>query len=247
MDNPISNSDQENKVSFFNSMKKKILHLFKLTNDPVVKVYHGYGSATKMIVFGHVFSLSPLPRKKYRKNFWTNTFALLRSFMVRRIPDVHVRLVYGDVVCEAVTAKDGFFRFEWKAPINIAPGIYKVKVEYFSKGTNKEKVLATGTGSVIIPFVNQYSFISDIDDTFLISHSSNLRKRLYVLLTKNAHSRKPFDGVVNHYKLLATARTTSTNPNPFFYVSSSEWNLYDFIKEFTRKNEMPDGVYLLSR
>ncbi|HEX8358446.1 MAG TPA: phosphatase domain-containing protein [Segetibacter sp.] len=247
MKNRKGNLGEENNISFFESFKKNFLHLFKLTNDPVVKVYHGYGSETKMIVFGHVFSLSPLPRKKYAQNFWTNTFALLRSFMVRRVQAAKVRLIWGDTLCEAVTAKDGFFRFEWKTPLAMTPGIYKVQVHYYKEKSGKEEILAKGTGSVIIPFINQYSFISDIDDTFLISHSSNLRKRLYVLLTKNAHSRKPFEGVVNHYKLLASARTTASHPNPFFYVSSSEWNLYDFIKEFTRKNEMPEGVYLLSQ
>ncbi|MDQ6812408.1 MAG: DUF2183 domain-containing protein [Bacteroidota bacterium] len=211
----------------------------------MVKVYHGYGNVSQMIVFGHVFNLSPLPRKKYRKNFWTNTFALLRSFMVVRVPNASVRMVWGGIVCETTAAKDGFFRFEWKHQTPIAPGIYKIQVQYYSKETNA--VFATGIGSVIIPYINQFSFISDIDDTFLISHSSNLRKRLYVLLTKNAHSRKPFEGVVSHYKLLANAHTTVSSPNPFFYVSSSEWNLYDFIKEFTRKNELPEGVFLLSQ
>ncbi|WP_147202685.1 App1 family protein [Segetibacter aerophilus] len=233
------------KISFFDRLEKKLLNIFRLTNEPVVKVYHGYGNVSQMIVFGHVFSLSPLPRKRYRKNFWTNTFALLRSFMVVRIADANVRMVWGGTVCETTTAKDGFFRFEWKHQAAMAPGSYKIQVQYYSKETNA--VFATGIGSVIIPFVNQYSFISDIDDTFLVSHSSNIRKRLYVLLTKNAHSRKPFEGVVSHYKLLALAQTTVTNPNPFFYVSSSEWNLYDFIKEFTRKNELPEGVFLLSQ
>lgn len=241
----VPDTGSEEKLSFLDKLEKKLLHLFRLTNEPVVKVYHGYGNVSQMIVFGHVFSLSPLPRKKYRKNFWTNTFALLRSFMVIRIPGAAVRMVWGGVVCETTTAKDGFFRFEWKHQTPMAPGIYKVQVQYYSKKTNA--VFATGAGSVIIPYINQYSFISDIDDTFLISHSSNIRRRLYVLLTKNAHSRKPFEGVVNHYRLLATAHTTISSPNPFFYVSSSEWNLYDFIKEFTRKNELPEGVFLLSQ
>lgn len=233
------------KPTFFEGLYKKLLHVFRLTNAPVVKVYHGYGSSTHVIVFGHVFDLSPLPRKKYRKNFWTNTFALLRSFMVSRIPNAKVRMRWNDVVLEATTANDGFYRFEWKCDTPVPPGIYKVYVDYLSATENF--VMATGEGSVIIPHSNQYAFISDIDDTFLISHSSNLRKRLYVLFTKNAHSRKPFEGVVNHYQLLAKAYAPGNQPNPFFYVSSSEWNLYDFIKEFCRKNAMPEGVFLLSQ
>jgi phosphatidate phosphatase APP1 len=235
----------EKRPSFLRNLEKKVLNIFRLTNEPMVKVYHGYGNVSQMIVFGHVFSLSPLERKRYRKNFWTNTFALLRSFMVVRIPGAQVRMVWGGTVCETTTAKDGFFRFEWKHDKPMSPGIYKIQVQYYSKKTNA--VFATGVGSVIIPYVSQYAFVSDIDDTFLISHSSNIRRRLYVLLTKNAHSRKPFEGVVNHYRLLANARTNKSSPNPFFYVSSSEWNLYDFIKEFTRKNELPEGVFLLSQ
>jgi phosphatidate phosphatase APP1 len=232
--------------TFFEGLYKKILHLFRLTNDPVVKVYHGYGSDTQVIVFGHVFSLSPLPRKKYRKNFWTNTFALLRSFMVVRVPGAKVRLRWNKTVLETTTASDGFYRFELKCNNPATAGIHTVEVDYLLPDSQNQ-VVATGKGSIIVPFKNQYSFISDIDDTFLISHSSNLRKRLYVLFTKNAHTRKPFEGVVNHYQLLAKSYTQGNFQNPFFYVSSSEWNLYDFIKEFCRKNAMPEGVFLLSQ
>lgn len=235
------------KVSFYKKLKRKVFLLFRLCNEPVVKVYHGYGTASLMIIFGHVFSLSPLPRKKYRQNFWTNTFALLRSFMVVRIPGARVRMQWGNKIYEATTASDGFFRFEWQPETPLSPGLHKVLIQYYTSENDFINILATGEGSVYVPHNNQYAFVSDIDDTFLISHSSNLRKRLYVLFTKNAHSRKPFEGVVNHYRLLANAHTNNGNLNPFFYVSSSEWNLYDFIKEFTRKNELPEGVYLLSQ
>jgi phosphatidate phosphatase APP1 len=73
-----------------------------------------------------------------------------------------------------------------------------------------------------------------------------LRKRLFVLFTQNARSRKPFEGVVRHYQLLAKGQTSGDAPNPFFYVSSSEWNLYDFLQEFTTLNGIPRGVFLLN-
>jgi phosphatidate phosphatase APP1 len=71
-------------------------------------------------------------------------------------------------------------------------------------------------------------------------------KRLKVLFTQNARSRRPFEGVVQHYQLLALGNTTPDAPNPFFYVSSSEWNLYDYILEFTTVNGLPRGVFLLN-
>ena len=85
-----------------------------------------------------------------------------------------------------------------------------------------------------------------MDDTFLVSHSANLRKRLYVLFTRNASSRKPFEGVVKHYQLLAQGNTSPNAPNPFFYVSSSEWNLYDFLVVFATLNGLPKGAFLLN-
>jgi phosphatidate phosphatase APP1 len=68
-----------------------------------------------------------------------------------------------------------------------------------------------------------------------------------VLFTKNAHSRKPFKDVVNHYELLAQHNQVNKNQNPFFYVSGSEWNLYDLISEFARINRLPKGIFLLSK
>lgn len=232
------------KVPFLKKLKKKILFLFRLTNDPVIKVYNGFGNEQHLIVFGHVLNLSPLPRKKYTSNLLTNMFSLLRLFMVRTKEGARLRLIWNGVVHETKTGKDGFFRFEWKPGI-IAAGWHPVQVQLLSPSGEQ---FASGDGIVFMPHVYQYSFISDIDDTFLISHSSNLRRRLYVLFTKNAHSRRPFEGVVNHYQLLARAGVEKEGlPNPFFYVSSSEWNLYDYIRDFSIKNTMPQGVYLLSQ
>jgi phosphatidate phosphatase APP1 len=247
MQNPTKSSAKIKKPSLFVRFKKTVLHWIRLTNDPVVKVYHGYGYASHLVLFGHVFSLSPLARKRYRKNIWTNSFALIRSFMVRPKPDATVQIVWNDTIIKTKTGKDGFFRFEWEPGQQLEPGLYKIDVQLVDEYKETSNILATGSGSFLVPYESQYAFISDIDDTFLISHSANLRKRLYVLLTKNAHTRKPFEGVVNHYQLLAKTGGTPETPNPFFYVSSSEWNLYDFIKEFTRKNGMPEGVYLLNQ
>ena len=110
-----------------------------------------------------------------------------------------------------------------------------------------ETILAEGEGKVLIPYPTRFICISDIDDTFLISHSATIAKRLLVLLTENAHSRRPFEGVVAHYQLLANADEGLPMHNPFFYVSSSEWNLYDYILEFSKKNGLPKGVYRLSK
>lgn len=242
-----ANTHTAQKPSFKVRLKRKLFYWFRLNNQPVVKVYHGYGNNSHVFVFGHVFSLSPLPRKKYRQNIWTNSLALLRSFMVSTIPNIRVRILWENEFIEAFTADDGFFRFDWEPKTTLVPGIHSLEVQLADPRGDEYPVLASGRGYIIVPFVNPYGFISDIDDTFLVSHSSDLLKRLYVLFTKNAHSRKPFEGVIQHYKLLACTGAQGKEQNPFFYVSSSEWNLYSFIVEFARTNQMPDGVFLLSQ
>ena len=71
---------------------------------------------------------------------------------------------------------DGFFKFEWSPVTPPAPGWHDVIIKLEEEKYSKQKIY--GSGQVHIPFNSTYAFISDIDDTFLISHSSRLRKRL---------------------------------------------------------------------
>jgi len=214
-----------------------------LTDEPTIKVYHGYGHAQMLTLYGHAFRLSTLPRRKYRKSFVRNTWALLRLFIVKPFADLEVTLDWKGRIYTARTDSDGFFKFDWEDERPIEQGWHPVVVQAQRNGA----AIARGEGELYIPYHTQYGFISDIDDTFLISHSSNLRKRLFVLFTENARSRKPFEGVVRHYQLLAQSNTSPEAPNPFFFVSSSEWNLYDYIVEFANSNKIPRGIYLLNQ
>jgi phosphatidate phosphatase APP1 len=231
------------KRTIFQRIKRYFFIIFRLSSGPAVRLYHGFGNGTNCYLYGHALSLSPLPRKRYRKNFILNTLALLRLFIVKPINNATLQLQWEGQTYTSTSEYDGFFKFEWQPVQPLAPGTYHMQVELLHRYTGQP--VAAGKAELIVPAKRQFAFISDIDDTFLISHSSNLRKRLFVLLTENAHSRKPFDGVVNHYRLLSEAG--GENRNAFFYVSSSEWNLYDYIREFCAQNKLPDGVYLLNQ
>ncbi|WP_298738710.1 phosphatase domain-containing protein [uncultured Chitinophaga sp.] len=233
------------KTSFILKIKRKILQWLKLRTTPAIKAYNGYGNAEHCVLFGHALLLSPLQRKRFHRNALINTLALLRLFMVKPFPAAIVKMQWNGVEHHYTTESDGFFRFEWNPGRVLSPGWHSVRIELLDPVSRE--VLDTTAGSIFIPFSNQFAFVSDIDDTFLVSHSSNVRKRLYVILTKNADSRKPFEGVVQHYQLLAGAHAPENTKNPFFYVSSSEWNLYNYIRRFCKNHDMPDGIYLLGQ
>ena len=166
--------------------------------------------------------------------------------MVRPWADAPVRVQLGGQTAGARTDADGFFRLEIDLTTPLPPGWHPAEAELLD--AQGGAVLATATAEVHVPYETPYAFISDIDDTFLVSYSATRWQRLWVLLSRNAHSRAAFEGVVAHYQWLAQAGpATPEEPNAFFYVSSSEWNLYDFILEFATHNGMPKGVFQLSQ
>ena len=209
-----------------------------------VKVYHGYGHKNNLVVYGHVLAGKPASQSKFTDNIFTNIIHLIELFFVKPIPNVRVQLVWGNQPIFATTEKDGFFKFEWQSIESVATGWHRIVVYIVD---NEGVVLNIGEGKLFVPHQTQYGFISDIDDTVLVSHSSTTGKKLRVLFTKNPRSRKTFSDVVKFYNLLALSHTNSETLNPFFYVSSSEWNLYDNLNEFFKFNDIPKGVFLLNQ
>ena len=110
------------KTSFISLVKAKIMYWLRLTDNPIVRVYHGYGNKEHLLIFGHVLAFSPIPRKKFSGNIFTNAFALLRLFMVRPFNGAKVQLNWNGEVMEAITDTDGFFKFEWKPATALPTG-----------------------------------------------------------------------------------------------------------------------------
>lgn len=209
-----------------------------------VKVYHGYGHTHNLVVYGHVFKFKAKTTQIFSTNLFVNIIHLFKLFVVKPYPFTSVRLYFYNQIVNQTTAYDGFFKFEWKALTDVKAGWHDVKVEALD---HVNEIIATADGKIYVPHITQYAFISDIDDTIMISHSATLAKRLRELFIKNPRTRKTFASLKNHFQLLANAHTPTDQPNPFFYVSSSEWNLYDYLVETFRYNELPEGTFLLNQ
>ena len=209
-----------------------------------LKVYHGYRHKNNLVIYGHVLEGKPASQSKFTDNVFTNIIHLTKLFFVNPIPNVRVQLIWENQQIFTVTEKDGFFKFEWKSIGSVPSGWHQIVVHIVD---NEGFILNTGEGKLFVPHSTQYGFISDIDDTVLVSHSATTGKKLRVLFTKNPRSRKTFADVVKFYNLLALSHTTPETLNPFFYVSSSEWNLYDNLNEFFKFNGLPKGAFLLNQ
>lgn len=206
-----------------------------------LKIYRGYANKEKIIIVGHVFKKNTPDKYDLDRRRLRHAWSVIRMFAIKTVKNAEVHLELAGKKYSTKTLDDGYFQFTIPFTAPLENGWHPVKVSVQHEGILKER-----EGEFIKPFPGEYGIISDIDDTFLISHSGNFFRKLYVLLTKNIDKRKVFDEVVAHYKLLDKAgRKNQEKSNVFYYVSSSEWNLYNFIVNFMHLHELPKGVLKL--
>ncbi len=206
-----------------------------------LKIYRGYANNETVIITGHVFKKNTPDKYGLNKGRFKHAWSVIRMFSIKTIKNADVQLAFADKIYKTKTLDDGYFQFTIPYSGVLESGWHQITVSVNQDGEIKEK-----EGEFIKPHPGEYGIISDIDDTFLISHSGNIFKKLYLLLTKNINKRKVFAEVVSHYKLLDKAgRRDGDKSNAFYYVSSSEWNLYNFIENFMKLHEMPKGVLKL--
>ncbi|MEH6681275.1 MAG: phosphatase domain-containing protein [Sediminicola sp.] len=206
-----------------------------------LKNYRGYANDQGIILFGHVFKKNTPDQYSLEGRKLRYALSVLRLFNIRTLGNVEVTLRFKDIVLTTKTLDDGYFRFSvpYSLPLESGWHSYSVSVMHAAGELRAE-------GEFLKPYPGNYGLISDIDDTFLISHSNNFILKIYLLLTRNMNKRKFFDGVVEHYRLLGKAgRKEGPDHNAFFYVSSSEWNLYNLIYGFTKIHDFPKAVLKL--
>ncbi len=217
---------------------------------PILKLYRGYANNQELIVMGHVFRPTTKEDYDFQKKNFKNATSVIRMFRIATQANADVYLHLGEEKIHTKTLDDGYFKFCIPMLQNANVGWISYKVSIIFKG---EEIFETS--SFVKPHSGDFGFISDIDDTFLVSHTRNPFKKLYILLFRNVYDRKVYQDVVAHYLALSTAGKhkkfiTGDNEiiveqNPFFYVSSSEWNLYRFITQFAEINNLPRAVLLL--
>lgn len=208
-----------------------------------LKLYRGYVNKDELIVFGHIFKSWAPDHYRLDRRGIRHAVSIIHMFRIKPLKNVPVTLKFKDIEVTTKTLDDGYFRFTIPYTKELEPGWhpYEVVCKLYDFGIVE-------CSELLKPFVSKVGVISDIDDTFLVSHSGNFFMKLWVLLLKNINKRKVFADVVPHYQALSRAGQESEEAsNSFFYVSSSEWNLYEFIDSFARMHELPKGVIKLKK
>lgn len=208
---------------------------------PILKLYRGYANEQELIVMGHVFKPTSQKDYDFQKRNFKNATSIIGMFRIKTEANADVYLEHNKTKIHTKTLDDGYFKFCVPLDQDNSYGWIDYQVSIIHNG----ETIFTNE-SYIRPHKGNLGIISDIDDTFLVSHTLSPFRKLYILLFRNVNSRKVFEDVVPHYQALSSAgRNNKEEQNAFFYVSSSEWNLYRFIVKFTEIHQLPRAVLLL--
>lgn len=206
-----------------------------------VIAYRGMGDPSELRLSGRVLEDRGIMPAEDAQTSWRNLRDNWRRFGSRELVGVRVRADFqGRPAAEAVTDGEGYFhlRFAPQAPLDGAAWQI-VRLELPELGVR-------ATGEVLVPPPTaRYAVVSDVDDTVMETYATDLLKMLRLTFLRNARTRLPFEGVAELYKDLA-AGASGRDENPIFYVSSSPWNLYDFLVEFMAYNGLPAGPLRLT-
>jgi len=166
----------------------------------------------------------------------------IAGFETDELPGEKITLLLQDKIYHAVTDHEGYFLFDIVPPEPIVSDALYFGLP-LSAGYAGDQ--AAAVAEVMIPPAGaEYGVISDIDDTIIQTGATSIVGMLKTVLLANAFTRLPFEGAADFYRALQKGRN-GINNNPFFYVSSSPWNLYDLITDFMDIQELPQGPLLL--
>ena len=217
-----------------------------------IETYRSYGTPAKFYVKGRVLADPGLVPATPTDSGWRNFRSMWRRFNSREIAGADLVAELPDGRQHLVSTDDeGYFTLIIEPHALPAPESYlwyPVPVRALKMpaafATADLTQLQASARVLVPPPGAEFGVISDLDDTVFETRATNILKMLARTLFTNAHSRQPFAGVGEFYRQLQRGRSGRPD-NPFFYVSSSPWNLYDVLDEFMGLHEIPPGPLLL--
>lgn len=208
--------------------------------------FRSYGTVNRLYVKGRVLKDKGIRKATDKENVWSNLVAMYKRFESDEVPHARLKVTFGNRPYYVSTDNEGYFTLDLytDVPLTWTDMWHEVELELIEAPFSFTPGLKSTAHVLVPPADAEYGIISDIDDTVVKTTATNLLAMSRNTFFHNAHSRLPFAGVSEFYKALQLGRNGKRN-NPFFYVSSSPWNLYDLLVDFLDINDIPEGPLLL--
>jgi phosphatidate phosphatase APP1 len=168
--------------------------------------------------------------------------AMMEIYNSHELPGIAVRCQAYGLTRETLTDEEGYFEFELPIDRPLPPATRWEQAELTTPG--REAQSSPIKVPILAPALdNHWGVISDIDDTVVETGATNFVKNWRRVLVDRPQDRLAVPGASTLYRMIA--RDHAAPVRPFFYVSSSPWNLYGFIAEYMELQGIPHGPMFL--
>ncbi|MAK97598.1 MAG: hypothetical protein CL807_00365 [Citromicrobium sp.] len=234
--------------------------------NPVrVQPFFGYRSRDRLIVTGRTLrSRAPEFDTAGR---WRTIRVMMSQFFAKPVAGVGVTLCLTredgqDFDYAVASDAKGYFQFEidlegdWPYPESTAWEVVRL-------GWKTREGHQSVIGHVLVPGADaQIGVISDIDDTIMETGITgglhNVVRNLKRIFAQMPQERLLVEGADVFYGAIGGGLSVPSNQQPtgsfipathrpFFYISSSPWNLFSYLVAFKRSRELPLGALFLRR
>ena len=206
--------------------------------------YRSYGNGSRVQIKGRVLA-SPDPGSAREGEHSLRSAGRMASrFLTSEVSDVIVEVCFDGVARSVVSDDEGYFSVEFELDRKDVLGtrwlIAQARVLDHETGAGQWwpiEVLIVGGGVDRI-------VISDVDDTVLLNGVGAAVRTVLTTISGSELTRQAVPGAADVYQHLCHSEAGGET-HPIFYVSSSPWNLHDFLVAFLDINGFPPGPLLL--
>ena len=198
-------------------------------DTPVLQPYIGYATPKGVVLRGRVLSHLRRAEPDPEQSKIVNLRQMVSLFVTDEVAGVTV----SGGGASGVSDPEGYVRLIVDG--DFAPGWTEIEA------TIDDRADTTATFPARIPGPDaRYLVISDIDDTMIETGAHSLARNLWTTFTGSALTREV------HGDARALVRALEDGGrNPVFYVSSSPWNLHDFLVAVFARGDLPRGPMFL--
>lgn len=195
---------------------------------PVLEPYIGLATPEGLVLRGRVLTHLRRAVPDARQSKWVNLRQMASLFLTDEVAGVEVRAG----AARAVSDAEGYVTLL----VPPRPGPWaEVPVEIAGQPSTSTAFPARVPGAAA-----RWLVISDIDDTVMETGAHSLWRNLWTTFTGSALTRLVHDDARDLLTRLAEGER-----NPVFYVSSSPWNLHDFLTRLFDRHAIPRGPVFL--
>ncbi len=227
----------------FDRLKSELAERLGKSRPVQIIAYYGYGTPERLELMGRVLKDKGVVSADDNDTLWNNILKMYKRIESDELSGISVEASFQGMKIKETSDEEGYFKLiiHPQKPINTKDMWQEVRLKLIDNAYENVHT----NGMVLVPPKDaSFGVISDIDDTIIRTGATNLIETARNTFLKNARTRLPFPGVQMFYTALQTGKGTKP-VNPIFYVSNGPWNLFDFLADFMKLNNLPQVPILL--